>query len=63
MIYDSDGTPLQGEQDNTAVCTNIHSPIIFLGITGGYGGDRRVEYIIPPQGRKQGRYEFMIESR
>ncbi|KII92975.1 glycoside hydrolase family 38 protein [Plicaturopsis crispa FD-325 SS-3] len=32
------------------------------GITGGYGGDRRVEYIIPPEGRQQGVHEFVIES-
>jgi alpha-mannosidase len=32
------------------------------GITGGYGGDRRVEYIIPPAARKQGSHEFVIES-
>jgi hypothetical protein len=32
------------------------------GITGGYGGDRRVEYIIPPEARKEGVHEFIIES-
>lgn len=32
------------------------------GITGGYGGDRRVEYIIPPKARKAGKHEFIIES-
>ncbi|KAG5643659.1 hypothetical protein DXG03_000539 [Asterophora parasitica] len=32
------------------------------GITGGYGGDRRVEYIIPKEARKQGRHDFVIES-
>ncbi|CAL1697504.1 unnamed protein product [Somion occarium] len=32
------------------------------GITGGYGGDRRVEYIIPPDSRKAGKHEFVIES-
>ncbi|KAF8878221.1 glycoside hydrolase family 38 protein [Infundibulicybe gibba] len=32
------------------------------GITGGYGGDRRVEYIIPAEGRKKGTHEFIIES-
>ncbi|KDQ11808.1 glycoside hydrolase family 38 protein [Botryobasidium botryosum FD-172 SS1] len=31
-------------------------------ITGGYGGDRRVEYIIPPEARKAGVHEFVIES-
>jgi alpha-mannosidase len=34
----------------------------LLGITGGYGGDRRVEYIIPQQARDQGFHEFVIES-
>ncbi|KAG6918486.1 hypothetical protein DXG01_014113 [Tephrocybe rancida] len=32
------------------------------GITGGYGGDRRVEYIIPEAARKQGRHDFVVES-
>lgn len=32
------------------------------GITGGYGGDRRVEYIIPQAARDQGVHEFVIES-
>ncbi|KAF8512088.1 glycoside hydrolase family 38 protein [Hysterangium stoloniferum] len=32
------------------------------GITGGYGGDRRVEYIIPKEARKKGTYEFVIEQ-
>ncbi|KZS95622.1 hypothetical protein SISNIDRAFT_452270 [Sistotremastrum niveocremeum HHB9708] len=32
------------------------------GITGGYGGDRRVEYIIPLSDRKKGTHEFVIES-
>ncbi|KIK63743.1 glycoside hydrolase family 38 protein [Collybiopsis luxurians FD-317 M1] len=43
MIYDIDGTPLQG-------------------ITGGFGGDRRVEYIIPMEARTRGTHEFVIES-
>ncbi|KDQ59961.1 glycoside hydrolase family 38 protein [Jaapia argillacea MUCL 33604] len=32
------------------------------GITGGYGGDRRVEYIIPLDARKKGTHDFIIES-
>jgi hypothetical protein len=32
------------------------------GITGGYGGDRRVEYIIPPEARAAGKHDFVIES-
>ncbi|KAF7337346.1 Glycoside hydrolase family 38 protein [Mycena sanguinolenta] len=32
------------------------------GITGGYAGDRRVEYIIPPSARKAGEHKFVIES-
>lgn len=43
MIYDTDGTPLQG-------------------ITGGFGGDRRVEYIISPEARKAGKHDIIIES-
>jgi hypothetical protein len=42
------------------------SPPILLtapsGITGGHGGDRRVEYIIPHDARAQGFHEFVIES-
>ncbi|KAJ7203479.1 glycoside hydrolase family 38 protein [Mycena haematopus] len=32
------------------------------GITGGYGGDRRVEYIIPSAARKAGEHKIIIES-
>ncbi|KAL6305038.1 glycosyl hydrolases family 38 N-terminal domain-containing protein [Sparassis latifolia] len=32
------------------------------GITGGFGGDRRVEYIIPRSARKEGKHEVIIES-
>ncbi|KAJ7076048.1 hypothetical protein C8R43DRAFT_966256 [Mycena crocata] len=32
------------------------------GITGGFGGDRRVEYIIPAAARKKGVHEIVIES-
>ncbi|KAH8115672.1 glycoside hydrolase family 38 protein [Phellopilus nigrolimitatus] len=32
------------------------------GITGGFGGDRRVDYIIPPGARKAGAHELVIES-
>ncbi|KAI0640866.1 glycosyl hydrolases family 38 N-terminal domain-containing protein [Trametes meyenii] len=32
------------------------------GITGGYGGDRRVEHIIPRSAVKAGKYEIIIES-
>jgi hypothetical protein len=33
-----------------------------IGITGGFGGDRRVEYIIPADACKRGYHEFVIES-
>lgn len=32
------------------------------GITGGFGGDRRVEYIIPASARQKGTHSFIIES-
>ena len=32
------------------------------GITGGYGGDRRVDYIIPRDAVKKGVHELVIES-
>ncbi|KAJ7467473.1 glycoside hydrolase family 38 protein [Mycena latifolia] len=32
------------------------------GITGGFGGDRRVEYILPAAARKKGVHELVIES-
>lgn len=34
----------------------------FPGITGGYGGDRRVEHIIPREAVERGTYEVVIES-
>jgi alpha-mannosidase len=36
--------------------------LFVLGITGGYGGDRRVEYIIPPAARAKGSHSIIIES-
>jgi len=59
MIYTVDGTPLQGTSSRSLSCTYSNS---FKGITGGYGGDRRVEYIIPPEAREEGTHEFVIES-
>ncbi|KAI9447174.1 glycosyl hydrolases family 38 N-terminal domain-containing protein [Lactarius psammicola] len=32
------------------------------GITGGFGGDRRVEYIIPVEERKKGTHSFVAEA-
>ena len=32
------------------------------GITGGWGGDRRVEHIIPRAAVKKGVYEIVVES-
>lgn len=32
------------------------------GLTGGWGGDRRVEYIIPPSARKAGVHHIYIEA-
>ena len=32
------------------------------GITGGHGGDRRVDHIIPISARKKGVYDMVIES-
>lgn len=34
----------------------------YSGITGGWGGDRRVEYIIPPEARARGTLDLIIES-
>jgi len=47
------------------VCCDIFPGHILTstsGITGGFGGDRRVEYIIPHKAREEGRHEFVIES-
>jgi alpha-mannosidase len=59
MIYSKDGCPLQGEP---LAQTTTGPHITSSGITGGYGGDRRVEYIIPKEARAQGYHEFVIES-
>ena len=32
------------------------------GITGGYGGDRRVDHIIPASAVEKGTYSIVIES-
>ena len=34
----------------------------YAGITGGFGGDRRVEYIIPLEARKKGTHSFVAEA-
>ena len=34
----------------------------YVGITGGFGGDRRVEYIISPEERKRGTHSFVAEA-
>jgi hypothetical protein len=63
MIFATDGTPLQG---HSFLHTEFGRPTLsllhFTGITGGFGGDRRVEYIVPPAARAQGRHDFVIES-
>jgi len=45
-------------------CDFSHEDILtlFSGITGGFGGDRRVEYIIPHNVKVEGYHEFVIES-
>jgi hypothetical protein len=40
----------------------IRNEQCYSGITGGYGGDRRVEYIIPSQAVRDGKYAVVIES-
>ena len=60
MIYTADGHPMQG-----SYFPFLHPMVSHLdlpGITGGFGGDRRVEYIIPQEARDQGVHEFVIES-
>lgn len=60
MVYTVDGTPLQGIAD-----APFPSPVIaqlVSGITGGAGGDRRVEHIVPMEARKKGSYDIVIES-
>lgn len=38
------------------------SGVPLQGITGGFGGDRRVDHIIPRSAVERGVYEFVIES-
>lgn len=61
MIFTPEGLPLQG----LAREPNRHSRsthYAFSGITGGDGGDRRVEHIIPREAVERGTYEVVIES-
>ncbi|KAI0032015.1 glycoside hydrolase family 38 protein [Vararia minispora EC-137] len=51
MVFTTGGTPLQGK----CSCLTAQS------ITGGGGGDRRVEFIIPPADRKKGELDVVIE--
>jgi len=61
MIFTTDGSPLQGDRKRLISDRPVYSHF-HVGITGGYGGDRRVEYIIPPDACKQGTCDFVIES-
>ena len=59
MIFTTDGIPLQGKI--YALFWDLY--LLFVtGITGGYGGDRRVEFILSPEVREQGFHDFVIES-
>lgn len=62
MIYTTDGTPLQGYPSSLFLIEKMTKMHRTQGITGGYGGDRRVEYIIPASVVKAGKYDFVIES-
>lgn len=46
----------------TTACIKPDPFSLSIGITGGFGGDRRVEYIIPAEAKAQGIHEFVIES-
>lgn len=46
----------------SSLCALVSKCGLYAGITGGYGGDRRVEYIIPHEARAAGRHDFIIES-
>ena len=46
--------------ENQSLVSSAHRTI--SGITGGTGGDRRVEHIIPREAVEQGVYEVIIES-
>lgn len=59
MVYSVDGTPLQGMH---AFFWPPTLADLYTGLTGGAGGDRRVEHIIPMDARKKGIYEIVIES-
>ncbi|KAF5391900.1 hypothetical protein D9757_001700 [Collybiopsis confluens] len=49
-----------GFLDQVRACSINGTPL--QGITGGYGGDRRVEYIIPLEARNSGFHGFVVES-
>jgi alpha-mannosidase len=38
------------------------SGLPLQGITGGFDVDRRVEFIIPEEGRRSGTYSFYVEA-
>lgn len=62
MIYTTDGTPLQGMLSSPVFPARYWLKCAPVGITGGFGGDRRVEYIIPPAARKSGTHSFIAEA-
>ena len=61
MIFTPEGLPLQGlSRKSNRRFQSAH--YTFSGITGGDGGDRRVEHIIPREAVERGTYEVVIES-
>ena len=59
MVFTTGGTPLQGKCSWSFI---LHAHLrSYPGITGGSGGDRRVEFIIPPADRKKGSLDVVIE--
>jgi hypothetical protein len=61
MIFTPEGLPLQG-LSRESNCRFRSAHYTFSGITGGDGGDRRVEHIIPREAVERGAYEVVIES-
>lgn len=54
-------TPVEFDPGCEAMVFNTEGTPL-QGITGGYGGDRRVDHIIPRSAVEAGQYEIVIES-
>lgn len=63
LIFDTEGIPQHGQYIllSPTVPSDM-SELTLIGLTGGFEGDRRVEFILPPSARKGSSVTYYIEA-